>query len=66
MRPGVNTDSHGLKVAQLAGMPVAAMEVAKDTLSRLRRIKDNAGDTSTQLSIAYEIPPESRIAHMKN
>ncbi|KAG5349851.1 hypothetical protein C0989_001614 [Termitomyces sp. Mn162] len=34
--PGVNRDSHGLKVAQLAGMPVAAVNVAKDTLTLLK------------------------------
>ncbi|EIM83372.1 uncharacterized protein STEHIDRAFT_62817 [Stereum hirsutum FP-91666 SS1] len=36
LRPGVNRDSHGLKVAQLAGMPPAAIGVAKDALSWLR------------------------------
>ncbi|KAG5348213.1 hypothetical protein C0989_010789, partial [Termitomyces sp. Mn162] len=36
LRPGVNRDSHGLKVAQLAGMPVAAVNVAKDTLTLLK------------------------------
>jgi hypothetical protein len=43
-------------VAQLAGMPVAAMEVAKDTLSRLKGMKDDARDSGTQHSIVYEIP----------
>lgn len=37
MRPGVNWDSHGLKVAQLAGLPDAVIEVAADTLSWLRQ-----------------------------
>lgn len=32
MRPGVNRDSHGLKVAQLAGMPDSAVAVAKEAL----------------------------------
>ncbi|KAG6911798.1 hypothetical protein DXG01_000045 [Tephrocybe rancida] len=36
VRPGVNRDSHGLKVAQLAGMPTAAVNVAKDTLALLK------------------------------
>ncbi|KAM6498292.1 MutS domain V domain containing protein [Amanita muscaria] len=35
LRPGVNRDSHGLKVAQLAGMPQVAMQVARDALSWL-------------------------------
>ncbi|RDB28400.1 MutS 1, partial [Hypsizygus marmoreus] len=39
VRPGVNRDSHGLKVAQLAGMPPAAIKVAKDTLHYLRAQK---------------------------
>ncbi|KAG5648136.1 hypothetical protein DXG03_006090 [Asterophora parasitica] len=42
--PGVNRDSHGLKVAQLAGMPSAAVAVAKDTLSWLKARK---ADTSS-------------------
>ncbi|PFH54668.1 hypothetical protein AMATHDRAFT_72435 [Amanita thiersii Skay4041] len=37
LRPGVNRDSHGLKVAQLAGMPPTAIQVAKNTLSWLNK-----------------------------
>lgn len=37
MRPGVNWDSHGLKVAQLAGLPDTVIEVATDTLNWLRQ-----------------------------
>ncbi|KAF9243930.1 muts domain V-domain-containing protein [Melanogaster broomeanus] len=36
LRPGVNRDSHGLKVAQLAGMPKSAVHLAKDVLSALQ------------------------------
>ncbi|KAF8078408.1 muts domain V-domain-containing protein [Lyophyllum atratum] len=36
VQPGVNRNSHGLKVAQLAGMPSAAVVVAKETLSWLK------------------------------
>ncbi|KAI0067908.1 hypothetical protein BV25DRAFT_1911773 [Artomyces pyxidatus] len=36
LRPGVNRDSHGLKVAQLAGMPTSAVAVARDALSWLK------------------------------
>ncbi|KAH9946837.1 muts domain V-domain-containing protein [Amylocystis lapponica] len=36
LRPGVNQDSHGLKVAQLAGFPQSAVQVAKTTLSWLK------------------------------
>ncbi|KAG6861219.1 hypothetical protein C0995_002568 [Termitomyces sp. Mi166 len=42
VRPGVNRDSHGLKVAQLAGMPTAAVNVAKDTLALLKQEKQRA------------------------
>ncbi|KAF9015364.1 muts domain V-domain-containing protein [Cyathus striatus] len=35
LRPGINRDSHGLKVAQLAGFPPSAMETALHTLQKL-------------------------------
>ncbi|KAH7883781.1 muts domain V-domain-containing protein [Phlebopus sp. FC_14] len=36
LRPGVNRDSHGLKVAQLAGIPQSAIHIATNALSALR------------------------------
>ncbi|KAF6766398.1 MutS2 protein [Ephemerocybe angulata] len=36
LQPGVNRDSHGLKVARLAGLPPSALQVASKTLSWLR------------------------------
>ncbi|TFK76899.1 hypothetical protein BDN72DRAFT_16820 [Pluteus cervinus] len=39
LRSGVNRDSHGLKVASLAGMPRSAMEVAEETLRELKAMK---------------------------
>ncbi|KAJ8494922.1 hypothetical protein ONZ51_g2034 [Trametes cubensis] len=36
LRPGVNRDSHGIKVAQLAGMPEDAVRVARTALSWLK------------------------------
>lgn len=36
LRPGVNRDSHGLKVAQLAGMPKSALLIATNVLSALQ------------------------------
>jgi DNA mismatch repair ATPase MutS len=36
LRPGINHDSHGLKVARIAGVPPSAMAVATDTLAWLR------------------------------
>ncbi|KAI0004084.1 muts domain V-domain-containing protein [Russula compacta] len=37
LRPGVNKESHGLKVAQLAGMPPSAVAVAFEAISRLKK-----------------------------
>lgn len=45
MRPGVNRNSHGLKVAQLAGMPQSAVAVAEEALSWL---KDTSPDTASK------------------
>ena len=42
LRPGVNRDSHGLKVAQLAGMPASAVVIAKDALAWLKGDADSA------------------------
>ncbi|KDQ63842.1 hypothetical protein JAAARDRAFT_393061 [Jaapia argillacea MUCL 33604] len=43
LRPGLNRDSHGLKVAQLAGMPAPAVAVAQDAL-RWLKTRDNGLD----------------------
>ncbi|SPO37306.1 related to MSH1 - DNA mismatch repair protein, mitochondrial [Pseudozyma flocculosa] len=40
IRPGVNRESHGLKVAKLAEMPQAALDVAAATLDWLRHRRD--------------------------
>ncbi|KAH9937523.1 muts domain V-domain-containing protein [Fomitopsis serialis] len=45
MRPGVNRDSHGLKVAQLAGLPEPAVNIARTTLVRLK--EKRAGERRT-------------------
>ena len=37
LAPGVNRDSHGLKVAQLAGMPDSAIDVARSALAWLKK-----------------------------
>jgi DNA mismatch repair ATPase MutS len=37
LRPGVNKESHGLKVAQLAGMPPSVVAVANEAISRLKK-----------------------------
>ncbi|KAG8700213.1 DNA mismatch repair ATPase msh1 [Ceratobasidium sp. 395] len=36
LRPGVNRESHGLRVAQLGGMPDAAINVARKVMERLK------------------------------
>ncbi|KAH9004188.1 muts domain V-domain-containing protein [Lactarius hatsudake] len=36
LRPGVNKESHGLKVAQLAGMPPSTVAVAREIMARLK------------------------------
>jgi len=39
LRPGVNHSSHGLKVAQLAGLPRSALDVASKTMAILEARK---------------------------
>lgn len=55
MKPGVNRDSHGLKVAQLAGMPLPALEVAKEILSVMKAPEGNKdqGDSGMSMSIVF-------------
>ncbi|KIK71237.1 hypothetical protein GYMLUDRAFT_66444 [Collybiopsis luxurians FD-317 M1] len=36
LQPGINRDSHGLKVAQLAGMPSSAVGIARNVLAALK------------------------------
>ena len=60
LRPGVNRQSHGLKVAMLAGMPLPAIKTASDVL---RAIQENStGLAANELrtlgaSIARTLPP---------
>ncbi|KXN89833.1 hypothetical protein AN958_04837 [Leucoagaricus sp. SymC.cos] len=58
MRPGVNWDSHGLKVAQLAGLPDAAIDIATETLARLKRDREPR-------SVQYDIvaPANSHVSY---
>lgn len=37
LRPGVNRNSHGLKVAQLAGVPDSVLLLAKNVLAALQQ-----------------------------
>ncbi|KAJ7706453.1 muts domain V-domain-containing protein [Mycena rosella] len=50
LRPGVNRDSHGLKVAQLAGMPQTAVAVARDALSWLKSRKEDPSANAADLN----------------
>ncbi|TFK30637.1 hypothetical protein FA15DRAFT_690314 [Coprinopsis marcescibilis] len=48
LNPGVNRESHGLKVAQIAGLPSPAVEIARKTLAWLRSDHGYAGDQSIE------------------
>ncbi|KAJ7042505.1 muts domain V-domain-containing protein [Mycena alexandri] len=50
IRPGVNRDSHGLKVAQLAGMPETAVIVARDALTWLKSRKEDPSSSAAELN----------------
>ncbi|KAJ6519566.1 muts domain V-domain-containing protein [Mycena sanguinolenta] len=50
IRPGVNRDSHGLKVAQLAGMPQSAVTVARDALTWLKTRKEDPSSNAAELN----------------
>ena len=49
MRPGVNRDSHGLKVAQLAGMPHSAVQIAQQAMLWLNEINSEEAMNVVQL-----------------
>jgi len=51
MRPGVNRDSHGLKVAQLAGMPESTVAVAKEVLSWMKDSSMREATKMTELAL---------------
>ncbi|GAA93776.1 uncharacterized protein L969DRAFT_43096 [Mixia osmundae IAM 14324] len=41
VRPGINRDSHGIRVAQIAGLPIDALDTARVTMQMLRERKAN-------------------------
>ncbi|KAI0361808.1 hypothetical protein OH77DRAFT_1516722 [Trametes cingulata] len=49
LTPGVNRDSHGLKVAQLAGMPDSAISVARSALEWLKKHSAQRAGRGTEL-----------------
>jgi len=60
MRPGVNRDSHGLKVAQLAGMPESAVAIAKEALSWMRDADIDRAITMAELAVLGQTLTVSR------
>ncbi|KAI0094596.1 muts domain V-domain-containing protein [Irpex rosettiformis] len=60
LRPGINRESHGLKAAQLAGMPDSVISVASDALKWLRgrhasvSIEDRSELQALGSSLAYD------------
>ncbi|KAJ8084239.1 hypothetical protein PM082_003006 [Marasmius tenuissimus] len=55
LNPGVNRDSHGLKVAQLAGMPEAAISVALNVLTALHEQKARKYDAEQLASLGQSV-----------
>ncbi|KAA1468629.1 hypothetical protein DENSPDRAFT_771023 [Dentipellis sp. KUC8613] len=61
LRPGVNRDSHGLKVAQLAGLPSSAITVARNALSWLKQNKTGASlDSASLRSFGQSLASQSQ------
>ncbi|KAG8908069.1 DNA mismatch repair ATPase msh1 [Tulasnella sp. 403] len=54
MRPGVNRDSHGLMVAQMAGMPEGVLRLAKSTMSALGH-KSKAPDSTLLRTLGTQL-----------
>ena len=48
LKPGVNRDSHGLKVAQMAGMPGSAVRVAQAALASFRNARSSVAVQNQQ------------------
>lgn len=61
IRPGVNRDSHGLKVAQLAGMPQTAVAVAQDALTWLKSRKEDPSSNAADLNSLGQSLTEARV-----
>ncbi|KAG7099423.1 hypothetical protein E1B28_001275, partial [Marasmius oreades] len=55
LRRGVNRDSHGLKVAQLAGMPEEAVSVARNVLDALQQQKLRSYDAQQLASLGQVV-----------
>lgn len=47
MSPGVNRDSHGIKVAKLAGLPPPAIAIAEEALSHIRALRAQLNSKNT-------------------
>lgn len=60
IRQGVNFDSHGLKVAKIAGMPDAAMRVAQ---SALKAISEGNSDLESLRELGISLYPTTLTSH---
>ena len=57
----MNRDSHGLKVAQHAGMPEAAMEVAREALAWLKdRAEERVARRADLVALGQSLALNSR------
>ncbi|CAE7133039.1 unnamed protein product [Rhizoctonia solani] len=60
LQPGVNRESHGLRVARLGGMPDSAVEVARRVMERLRdrgpsQVSSSINPTILQVGLGLEL-----------
>ncbi|TFY59442.1 hypothetical protein EVJ58_g5777 [Rhodofomes roseus] len=61
MRPGVNRDSHGLKVAQLAGLPESAVDIARAALRRLKEKRASERHTDDLRTLGRTVASNSNV-----
>ncbi|KAI0889960.1 muts domain V-domain-containing protein [Annulohypoxylon maeteangense] len=62
LRKGVNRQSHALKVARLAGLPEAAIKVAREVLEKRGR-KDNHTGQEEDMELLRNVPAEQQLAN---
>lgn len=62
LQPGVNRNSHGLKVAQLSGMPESAMAVANTALSWLKKRRTSQDSAQALQALGQSLASPKSIA----
>ncbi|OSX67715.1 hypothetical protein POSPLADRAFT_1129366 [Postia placenta MAD-698-R-SB12] len=62
LQPGVNRNSHGLKVAQLSGMPESAMAVANTALSWLKKRRTSQDSAQVLRALGQSLASPKSIA----